>query len=865
MPTQRLLANRYALGDLIGRGGMGAVFRGTDARTGAAVAIKELRQDLGALDLQLLERFEREAETLRRLDHPNIVKILDTFEEDERQYLVMEYVAGGSLDALLRRARQLPIRRALEIGLDLADALARVHRLQIVHRDIKPANVLLAEDGTPRLTDFGAAYVGAGTRITETGVMIGTFAYLSPEVCEGQLPDARADLWAFGVLLFEMLAGRRPFEAGQPGALLNAILTRPAPDLRQLRPDVPPALADLVAQLLEKNRERRIASARLVGATIEEIMRGVPEEPARHRPGPTGHGHATTPDSATIEAPSLLEQLLTERGLATPPAQETERENEPATFPPVAARPRPWRLLVAAALLAALLGAATLPLWPTPGARQATMLVPQETTPLPATPEVIEVAPVVPGERMVLVARLEQLGGEPRDESRFIVDNLTQTLEVGAPFSRIRVRAYPRVISSAEGARAAAEASGATLVVWGNDQGEHLEVNVHAGAEGAFPGITIDRSLVEQAANVRLRLADARRESVAPYVLGALSLLQNADGDAHETVRTIAIMGLLEGARAEPLGSSVATHFHRATALFADDPEAAAAELDQAIALSGGNPILYTSRGLARQRAGRLEDARRDIETARRIGPQGWTIPGAMLANDAVLRGDLAAAVAEYDRIIAARPEDWFPHTYRGALLYLGGETERARTDLERAIALGPNANYPYALAALVATREGRVADAAALVGTILRDYPDPALGNRMMRGVFGETAPNDPIGPLLASFTNLALGQYDAALAEAELVSLARPDLLDGPLLHGLAACSLGRHGEAEAAYARGLALAPGDGLLHLLRAEARLRLGNTGGAEEDLAAAGRSPLAPYADLVRAGDLGCATIFAAS
>jgi serine/threonine protein kinase len=209
MPAQRLLANLYALGDLIGKGGMGAVFRATDARTGAAVAIKELRQDLVTLDLQLLERFEREAETLRRLDHPNIVKILDTFEEDGRQYLVIEYVAGGSLDALLRRTHQLPIRRALEIGLDLADALARVHRLQIVHRDIKPANVLLAEDGTPRLTDFGAAYVGAGTRITETGVMIGTFAYLSPEVCEGQLPDARADLWAFGVLLFEMLAGRR--------------------------------------------------------------------------------------------------------------------------------------------------------------------------------------------------------------------------------------------------------------------------------------------------------------------------------------------------------------------------------------------------------------------------------------------------------------------------------------------------------------------------------------------------------------------------------------------------------------------------------------------------------------------------------
>src|SRR5690606_8328966 len=124
---------------------------------------------------------------------------------------------------------------------------------------------------------------------------------------------------------------------------------------------------------------------------------------------------------------------------------------------------------------------------------------------------------------------------------------------------------------------------------------------------------------------------------------------QNAQGDVYETVRTVAIMGLRPVTPAEPIGSSVATHYHRATALFADDAMAAVAELSEAIALSGGNPILYTSRGLARQRAGRLDEARLDIETARRIGPADWAIPRAMLANDALLRGDLAAAVAEYD------------------------------------------------------------------------------------------------------------------------------------------------------------------------------------------------------------------------
>jgi len=147
------------------------------------------------------------------LNHPNIVKILDAIQDTDGHYLVMEYVGGGSLADLL--SAPLPLARVLEIALELADALTRAHHLKIIHRDLKPANVLLADDGTPRLSDFGVALMSADKRLTGSGVLIGTPEYLSPEMLNGDEIDARADLWAFGVMLFEMLTGQRA--AGRSG------------------------------------------------------------------------------------------------------------------------------------------------------------------------------------------------------------------------------------------------------------------------------------------------------------------------------------------------------------------------------------------------------------------------------------------------------------------------------------------------------------------------------------------------------------------------------------------------------------------------------------------------------------------------
>jgi serine/threonine protein kinase len=271
-----VIDNRFEIADLerdlLGRGGVGDVYRGTDLDTGQAVAIKALRPEVVVSDPDALPRFVREREALQHLDHPNIVKIVGAVEEKGRHYLVMEYVPGGSLRDLLDAEGRLSTERALEIGLDLADALTRAHRLGIVHRDLKPSNVLLAEDSTPRLTDFGIAYVASGQRLTSTGTIVGTIPYLSPEACRGEMPDARADIWAFGVMLYEMLAGEPPFAGTTFPAVLLAILTQPIPDLHQVRSDTPDALVSLIDRMLAKDPQRRIPSVRLVGAELEAIL-----------------------------------------------------------------------------------------------------------------------------------------------------------------------------------------------------------------------------------------------------------------------------------------------------------------------------------------------------------------------------------------------------------------------------------------------------------------------------------------------------------------------------------------------------------------------------------------------------------------
>lgn len=262
---------RFVVREQMPSGGQGELYRGEDRITGEAVVIKKLRADkLNNPDQ--VARFLREGEMLRRLNHPNIVRILASFDDKGRHCLVMEYVSGGSLRDLLAEHGALPMAQALQIGVELADALSRAHHLGIIHRDVKPANVLMAEDGAPRLTDFGLARLRQQRPdLTPTGTLLGSPYYMSPEALRGEELDERSDIWSFGALLFELLAGRPPFPGRQMAHILTSILNDPVPSLVDVCPDIAPGLAALIRRMLTKERAARIYSMRLIAAGLEAV------------------------------------------------------------------------------------------------------------------------------------------------------------------------------------------------------------------------------------------------------------------------------------------------------------------------------------------------------------------------------------------------------------------------------------------------------------------------------------------------------------------------------------------------------------------------------------------------------------------
>lgn len=261
------LNNRYEVTTRLGKGAMGTVYRATDTQTERDVALKIISGEL-AVDPAMLERFKREGEALRHLKHLNIVGFIDAFQHDEQSIIVMEYVEGGSLYDLIKRG-PLPIEHAVQIALDLCDALISSHRLKIIHRDLKPENILIDNEGTPKLADFGVARLSEGTRMTRSGVQVGTPYYMSPEAWEGKPLDAQADIWSLGVVIFEMLSGQVPFGGDTPLAVMTKVSTTPPPDLKKLRADVPSGLVRIISKMLTRNKQRRYQTMREVAVDLE--------------------------------------------------------------------------------------------------------------------------------------------------------------------------------------------------------------------------------------------------------------------------------------------------------------------------------------------------------------------------------------------------------------------------------------------------------------------------------------------------------------------------------------------------------------------------------------------------------------------
>ncbi len=257
---------------------MGAVYLASDPRTGRPLAIKTLalgREFHGPELAEARLRFTREAEAAGRLMHPGIVAILDCGEEQGLAWIAMEHLPGHDLTRHVTPANLLPVTEVLGLVRQVAEALAYAHAQGVMHRDVKPANVLLDPGtGVVKLTDFGIARIADSIR-TRTGMVLGTPSYMSPEQIAGQQADGRSDLYALGVMLFQLLCARLPHEAHSLGALLNQIANQRAPDVRELRPDLPEALANLVARALEKQPALRPADGRQFALELRTVTSDV--------------------------------------------------------------------------------------------------------------------------------------------------------------------------------------------------------------------------------------------------------------------------------------------------------------------------------------------------------------------------------------------------------------------------------------------------------------------------------------------------------------------------------------------------------------------------------------------------------------
>ncbi len=275
LTTGSTFAGRYQIIEELGKGGMGKVYRVLDKKLDEEVALKLIKPEISS-DKETIQRFSNELKLARKIAHRNVGKMYELMEAEGTHFITMEYVPGQDLRALIRQTGQLTAAKALSIARQVCEGLAEAHALGVVHRDLKPGNILIDKDGNARIMDFGIARSLQGKGITGAGVMIGTPEYMSPEQVEGKEADQRSDIYSLGIILYEMLTGRVPFEGDTPLAIAVKHKTEVPRDPKLVNAQIPEDLSRVVLKCLEKDKEKRYQSADELHLELEKIEKGIP-------------------------------------------------------------------------------------------------------------------------------------------------------------------------------------------------------------------------------------------------------------------------------------------------------------------------------------------------------------------------------------------------------------------------------------------------------------------------------------------------------------------------------------------------------------------------------------------------------------
>lgn len=322
----------YKIEAKIGEGGMGAVYLGVDTMLDREVAVKALKPELASQD-SIVERFRKEAVTLAKLNHPNIATLYSLFRHGDELYMVLEFVRGRTLDTIMNERGALPSEEAIPVFCQVLDGIDHAHELGVVHRDIKPANMMLTEKGTLKVLDFGIARLLGSTRMTRAGNIIGTLEYMAPEQVRGLETDGRSDIYALGMMLYEVLTGRLPFDFQNEFELMKAQTEQMPQPPRELNPAIPEAVEEAIMRAVRKDPDERFQTAGEFRDMLFEA--GLGSEAVMH--GATGsyrRASISKPPISRSDAVYLETDQPVIKGTRLAPAQQNELNSSPPVMAP---------------------------------------------------------------------------------------------------------------------------------------------------------------------------------------------------------------------------------------------------------------------------------------------------------------------------------------------------------------------------------------------------------------------------------------------------------------------------------------------------------------------------------------------------